>query len=67
MVLPWYWQRGVAIFMGSAVLWIAFSREPLSGRNGNPYPDQQFLRSCLALLGVSMIGLSLWGLWLDKP
>ncbi|HEY6337483.1 MAG TPA: hypothetical protein VIW68_03220 [Candidatus Sulfotelmatobacter sp.] len=63
---PWYSKHCFAILMGSFVLWAAYSGEPWHGRNNEPYPNQPFFRACAAILGVAMIGLSLWGLWLDR-
>jgi uncharacterized membrane protein len=65
--LPWYSEPCFAIFMGCAAVWAGLSDEPMSGRNGEPWPNQEFLHGCLLFLGVAMIILSLWGLWLGKP
>ncbi len=65
---PWYMQQCVAIFMGAAALWVVFSGEEFHLRyQTDPLPHQFFYRVCFFVLGVSMIGLSLWGLWLGKP
>lgn len=65
---PWYMQRGVAIFMGAAAIWVVFSGEEFHLKyQTEPLPHQFFYRVCFLLLGVSMIGFSLWGLWLGKP
>jgi hypothetical protein len=45
----------------------ASSDEPMSGRNGDPHPNQEFLHRYVLFLGVAMMVLSLWGLWLGKP
>lgn len=65
---PWYMRHCVAIFMGAAALWIVFSGEEFHLKySTEPLPNQLFYRVCFAVLGVSMIGLSLWGLWLRTP
>ncbi len=65
---PWYMRHCVAIFMGTAALWIVFSGEEFHLKySTEPLPNQLFYRVCFAVLGVSMIGLSLWGLWLHTP
>jgi hypothetical protein len=62
--LPWYSSHCVAIICGIGVLYAAFSKEPIRPRNGEPFPNQRFLKFCFGFLGIAMIGLSLWGLWL---
>jgi hypothetical protein len=64
---PWYWGHLVAILCGLGSLFAAFSRQPIHGRNGDPYPNQSFFKACYAILGIAMIGLSVWGLWLRTP
>jgi hypothetical protein len=61
---PWYWSHCVAVFMGGAAIWTALSRAPVSGRNGVPFHNQRFLHGCFLVLGIAMVALSLWGLWL---
>jgi hypothetical protein len=65
--LPWWNRHCVAILVGVGALWAAFSRQPIQTRNGEPLPSQRFLKVCFAILGVAMISLSLWGLWLKTP
>ncbi len=49
-------------------MWAGFSDEPVHLRNDpEPLPNQPFYHACVLVLGVAMIVLSLWGLWLDKP
>jgi hypothetical protein len=66
--LPWYMQQCVAIFFGVAAISVVFSGEEFHLKyQTEPLPHQFFYRICFVVLGVSMIGLSLWGLWLGKP
>ncbi|MFY9912011.1 MAG: hypothetical protein WCF22_21395 [Candidatus Sulfotelmatobacter sp.] len=66
--LPWYMQQGVAIFMGAAAIWAVFSGEEFHLKyQTEPLPHQFFYRICFVVLGLSMIGLSLWGLLLGRP
>jgi hypothetical protein len=65
---PWYMQQCVAIFLGAAAICAVFSGEEFHLKyQTEPLPHQFFYRICFVVLGVSMIGLSLWGLWLGKP
>ena len=49
-------------------MWAGFSDEPVRLRNDpEPLPNQPFYHACVLVLGVAMIVLSLWGLWIDKP
>lgn len=63
---PWYWRYFVAIFIGGGSIWAAVSRGPVNGRNGVPFPNQRFLRGCFLALGIAMVALSMWGLWLGN-
>src|ERR1700730_10765037 len=63
---PWYWRYCVAIFIGSSLIWAALSHVPISGRDGVPFPNQRFYRTCFLILGPAMVVLSLWGLWLGN-
>jgi hypothetical protein len=66
--LSWYMRQCVAIFLGAAAIWAVFSGEEFHLKYGaEPLPHQFFYRICFVVLGASMIGLSLWGLWLGKP
>jgi hypothetical protein len=66
--LPWYMQQCVAILMGAAALWAVFGGEEFHLKyQSEPLPHQFFYRICFVVLGISMIGFSLWGLWLGKP
>jgi hypothetical protein len=48
-------------------IWAALSGEECHLKyDTEPLPNQPFYRIWFFILGVSMIGLSIWGLWLDK-
>jgi hypothetical protein len=65
--LPWYMRNCIAILMGGAAIRIVFSGEEFHLKyQTEPLPNQFFYRVCFVVLGVSMIGLSLWGLWLGQ-
>jgi len=65
---PWYWKHCVAILIGSAAVWAGFSDEPFHKKyDTEPLPNQPFYHICVLILGIAMIVLSLWVLWLDRP
>jgi len=64
---PWYWRYCGAIFIGAVSIWAGLGSAPMIGRNGEPYSNQRFFHGCFLVLGIAMVGLSLWGLWLRTP
>jgi len=65
---PWYEKHCVAILVGSVAIWAGLSDEPIHKKyDTEPLPNQRFHHACFLVLGIAMIALSLWGLWLDRP
>ena len=66
--IPWYWKHCVAILCGIAAIWAGVSDEPFHKKyDMEPLPNQPFYHVSVFVLGIAMLALSLWGLWLGKP
>ena len=50
---------------GVLMIWGSLRSAPIKGKDGRPWPNQRFGKTCMFVLGTAMVGLSLWGFYLD--
>jgi energy-converting hydrogenase Eha subunit A len=65
--VPWYQRHLVAILFGVGAIVSAIFGEPINTRSNEPWTSKPFFRTSMLVLGIGMIAISLWGLWLKTP
>lgn len=60
------WPSLFQFGLGVALLWLSLRSAPLRARGGALWPYQHFGKMCFLLLGLAMVVLSLWGLFLER-